>query len=227
MSKYQQSNRIRHLFFRGQPLVFSKGEIILGNDTEPNGVYFIDSGYVKVYSISDTGNEYLHIIYGHGELFPFTWAYLGIEPDGLFFEALTSCSLWRMSREWFEKSLLSDVQLSYDMGMQIAQQFRMYSDRLDNLEYQDAKQRVVYRLLFLASRFGVRDDGNILIDVPMTHELIAHSINLSRETVSRQLERLEHAKLIRQKAHHIICLDIDALINELSRPMSLKDWTFG
>jgi CRP-like cAMP-binding protein len=227
MSKYAQSSRIRHLFFKGQPLSFSKGEIILGNDTEPNGVYFIGSGYIKVYSISDTGNEYVHIIYGHGELFPFSWAYLGIEPDGLFFEALTSCSLWRMSREWFEKSLLADVQLSYDMGVQLAQQFRMYSDRLENLEYQVAKQRVIYRLLFLASRFGVKDDtGNILIDVPLTHELIAHSINLSRETVSRQLEKLEHSKLIRQTGHQIICLDIDALVSKLGRPMSFKDWNF-
>lgn len=227
MTKYAQSSRIRHLFYKGQPLSFSKGEIILGHDSEPNGVYFIGSGYVKVYSISDTGNEYVHIIYGHGELFPFSWAYLGIEPEGLFFEALTSCSLWRMSREWFEKSLLADVQLCYDMSVQLAQQFRMYSDRLDNLEYQAAIQRVIYRLLFLASRFGVRrEDDTVLIDVPLTHELIAHTINLSRETVSRQLERLEHSKLIRQTGHQIVCLDIDALVKKLGRPMSLKDWKF-
>lgn len=224
MPHYPQSECIRQLFQKGQPLTYGKDEIILGNDGAPNGVYYIDSGYVKSYSISDEGDEYLHLVYGQGEIVPIIWGYLGIEPEGLFFETISECTAWRVAREVFIDFIKTDIELSHAMSLQLAHQFRIHLDRLDNLEYKKASERVAYRILFLASRFGVKDGDDIVVDAPITHEDFANSINLARESVSRQIATLEREHILQRDGHHIVIHDLDALLGKMSRPISLNDW---
>jgi CRP-like cAMP-binding protein len=92
------------------------------------------------------------------------------------------------------------------------------------LEYKSAHERVAYRLVFLASRFGKRRGSSVVIDAPLTHEFISESINLSRETVSRQIEKLENENLISRKDGQIIIMDIDKLSKEFSEPITLSLW---
>jgi CRP/FNR family transcriptional regulator len=226
MPHYPISSNIRKLFEKGQPLTFAKGEIIIGNDNEPNGIYYISTGYVKVYSINDNGSESLHIIYGLGELFPLVWAYLDIEGVDLYYEAMSDTSVWRLSKGWFREYIKSSHEICYDMSVQLAQQFRIYADRLDNLEFHKASDRVIYRLLFLASRFGIREGNDIRIDIPLTHEIIANSVGLARESVSREAEKLEKSNLIQRTGQNIVLKDVDALVQKVSRPLSLKTWQF-
>ena len=196
MAAYEQSPKIRDLFIRGQPLSFGRGDVIIGNEPAPDGIYYISTGYVKCYSISKDGDEYMHIIYGSGEIFPLLWAYLEIPETPLFYEAISTCSLWRIAREWFSTYTQKDPELCYAMSVQLAQQFRMFTNRIDNLEYKRARDRLIYRLLYLASRFGTRDGDSVIIEAPLTHEIFASSINLSRESVSREMEKLYEEKII-------------------------------
>ncbi len=223
MINYPRSSFLRAFFRKGSPKFFSSGELILGIDPLPDGVYFIDTGYVKVYSIKDTGDELIHIIYGPYEQFPLAWAYLNIESD-MYYEALADTLVWRISRERFTLLATTDPIGSYELARQLAQQFQVYSSRIDNLEYKKASERVVYRILFLAARFGVRRGRDILIDMPVTHELVAKTINLARESVSRQFENLEHQRIIENIDHHIIIKDLKRLQSLLSEPSGLKFW---
>lgn len=224
MANDPYSDTIRQLFSKGQPLAFGKGDVILGNEPALNGVYYINSGYVKIYSISDNGDQYIHIIYGPRDIFPLVWAYLDIQPDSLYYEAISDCVVWRLSREWFTEFATHNIKLSYALSRQLAYQFQVFSDRVDNLEYKKASERVAYRLLFLASRFGTREDGTITIDAPITHEIVANTINLARESVSREIEKLEEQHIIEQFDHRIRILDVPALVGQLSRPINLHNW---
>lgn len=224
MTGIERTENIRKLFRRGQTLTFQKGAVIVGNNTSPKGVYYITGGYLKVYSISDAGDEYLHIILGKGEIFPMTYAYLGRNPESLYFEAISECALQRISKDWFNWFLHADNELSFAMGQQLALQFQAYSDRLDNLEYKKASERIAYRLLFLAARFGREVDAGIMIEAPVTHDTFAHSINLARETVSRELERLERDKVIGRIKNHFVIKDGVKLSTKLSRP---PDFIYG
>lgn len=215
---------IRNFFSKGQLLLFHKGDIILGNDPAPSGVYYIESGYVKIYAISDSGDEYLHIIYGPGDVFPLTWAYIDAEPDSEFYEAIADSRLRKVARTDFTHAMQSDPELSYAMGVQLAYQFQVFLDRIDNLEYKKAAERVVYHLLFLAHRFGVRRGSEITIQAPITHELFANSINLARETVSRQIEILEKEQLVRNHRTHMVIQDVPRLEHRLSHPSNIQNW---
>ena len=63
-----------NLFKKGRSVRPSKGEVVVRGDDKDPWIYYLEKGFIKVYSISDTGDEYLHIIYRQGEIFPLIWA---------------------------------------------------------------------------------------------------------------------------------------------------------
>jgi CRP-like cAMP-binding protein len=224
MPKYLQSASIHRFFEQGQPLTYGKGDVIVGNHALPDKVYFIGAGFVKTYSISDDGDEYIHLISGQGEIFPLLWAYLHDIPDSLFYEAISTTTVWRVAQDVFIRHLKTDHGFCFDMSMQLANQAQIFNERVDNLEYKKAGERVIYRLLFLASRFGVRENGIITIEAPITHELFASTINLARESVSREFERLEELRLVKRVNHQICIIDFQKLSDQLSRPANFSNW---
>ncbi len=49
---------------------FQKDEVIVQGDEVPAGVFFLQSGYVKAYSISQLGQQNLLLIHGANEIMP-------------------------------------------------------------------------------------------------------------------------------------------------------------
>ncbi len=215
-------NDLAALFKTETSKKFLAGEVILSGE-EPPGVFYIEKGFVQVYSISDSGDRYLHIIYKHSELFPLIWAIKNVRRR-VFYEALTGVELRQMPRHKFLDLIRKNIKAASEIMRQLAEQFYVYADRLDNLEYKTAHERVVYRVLFLASRFGRRDRSRIIIEVPVTHELIAESINLTRETVSREIEKLEKQKLLSRRGGNIVIENLEELNKQFSQPISLDLW---
>lgn len=223
MYRHPDDQNVRDFFHAGKPETFVKSEVILRATPADPGVHYIDTGFVKVYSISDQGEEYVHVVMGPGDVYPLVWAYLAIQPD-IYYEALTDCLIWRVSKEQFTRSVKTDAAVSYAMAQHLARQLFIYSDRVDNLEYKKPSERLAYRLLFLASRFGVKQGKNILIDANITHEVIANSINLARETVSREFERFARKGLVKRVDHKIIIKDTERLNDQLSTPNAITYW---
>lgn len=216
------STHLEDFFQRGRHRNFLAGEVIL-NGVEASGAFFIDQGFVKVYSIGDDGSQYLHIIYKRGEIFPLIWILKNIKRR-VFYESISDVTVYEVDKPAFLVELKRNTGLSHETLQQLAEQFYMYADRLDNLQYKSAYERVVYRLLFLAGRFGVVRDGKTTIEIPATHELIAESVNLARESVSRQIEKLEKSGLVSYDRGHIRLDDAEALSREFSEPISLDLW---
>lgn len=201
---------------------FSAGEIVLRGEN-PSGVMCIQSGFVKVYSISDEGDRYIHLMYKKGEIFPLIWAIHDIRRR-VFYEAASAVVVAEVSKDDFLDFIKKDSRVAYDVLSQLAQQFYVMSDRLDNLQYKSARERVAYRLMFLASRFGERKGNSVVIKAPLTHVQISETINLARETVSREIERLESNNIINHQGQYIVIKDIDKLGKEFSEPVTLDLW---
>ena len=201
---------------------FTAGEIVL-NGEEPTGVVYIQKGFVQVYSISDEGNRYIHIIYKDGELFPLIWALNNVRRR-IFYEAISDVMVAEAPREDFLDLIKKDAAAANDVLRLLAGQFYVFADRLDNLEYKSAPEKVAYRLAFLASRFGERKGSSVVIKAPLTHGLISESINLARETVSREIEKLERRGILGYDGKYIVVKDIDKLGDEFSEPITLNLW---
>jgi CRP-like cAMP-binding protein len=209
-------------FSAGRKKNYTAGEIVV-NGEEPSGVVYLDKGFVKVYSISDKGDEYVHIIYKDGEIFPLVWAMKKIRRR-VFYEALSDVSVWTVTREDFLNLIGGNLKAANEVNNRLAESFYVYADRLDNLEYKSTSERIIHRLLFLAGRFGERSGKTIIINAPLTHELIASSIRLSRETVSREMEKLTEQKVIARHNGLIVIRDLDGLAGKISTPVTFNLW---
>lgn len=219
------SKALEDLFMAGQALRYSKGDIVMRGDEEVTQVCYIGKGHVKIYSINDQGDEYIHIIYKTGDIFPLIQIFNQSAPRRIFYEALDSSVVWKLPKEKFLDYIKSNSNTAtYALLSQLADQFNIFADRLDNLEYRTAYERVVYRLLFLAGRFGRQIDKGLLIDAPITHKIIANSINLSRESVSREMEKLQADNLITAVKGRIVIKDIKRLSQGFSEPVSTDLW---
>jgi CRP-like cAMP-binding protein len=211
-------------FTKGRSIRAPKGQIVLRGDDENPDIYYVGKGFIKVYSINDSGEEYLHIIYKPGDIFPLIWIFKN-RRRRVFYESMSDSVVWSLPKLEFLEYIKSKTDpVAYSVIEKMAEQFNIYADRLDNLEYRNAKERVVYRLLFLASRFGRKSDGKIIIEAPVTHKLIAESINLTRESVSREIENLTKSGLLDSANSRLVINNVVKLSQEFSEPVTLDLW---
>src|SRR3989344_2225314 len=195
------------------PVYFKKGEIILRPDRIPSGVYCIENGYVKVYFLSEQGDERLHIIYKKEDIFPLIWAFKNTTKE-VFYEALTDITLRMVPKEKFLNFIKQKPLLLLILIERLIDIFDIHVNRVRNLEITSSYPRLISRLLFLSARFGKKVKNQMIIDLPLTHKEIASSINMTRETVSRECQKLVKKGLIRQKNHLIIIPDLEKLEKE-------------
>ena len=211
-------NDMRTYFKKGTLLQCAKGAHILTTESEKQATYFIDDGFVRIYSQTARGEQYTHILYGPGEIFPITW--LARTPRStLMYETLSDASIYAVPITQLSNDMLANPRLSYGVLQQTIEQYRIYTFRVDNLEYKYASERLAYRLILLANRFGVSVDEGTLIRPVMTHQIIGTSLNLSRESVSREMEKLVRKGLVKYNAsRQIIVADVALLAKELRLP---------
>lgn len=203
-------------FREGTTASFSKGDILVQGDEVPSGVFFIQSGYVKAYSISQLGQQNLLLIHGANEIMPLPWALDGPQKLGVFYEAMSSVKVLRTSKDALRLAMGTNSWLTEQMMRQLVNTFTVYAQRIQSLGYRLPRERVIACLLDLATRFGHNQGHHIIIEAPVTHQDIADSINMTRETASRALEQLTKDGLLVQTDHLFSIIDEHKLQAELN-----------
>jgi CRP-like cAMP-binding protein len=77
--------------------------------------------------------------------------------------------------------------------------------------YTSTTERVIFRLLELAERWGETVDGRVLIRLPLTQEMLASWARSSRESTAKTLHELRQANVIRTGRRELTILDIERL----------------
>nr|MBI5455506.1 Crp/Fnr family transcriptional regulator [Candidatus Levybacteria bacterium] len=208
------SKNLADLFSEQHPRSYKKGQIIIRPDDTSNGIFYLEKGHVKSYSLTEQGEQKNHIIYKTGDIFPLIRSFIPTNRS-VFFETIDNSTLKMMEKEYFFTTIKADAQILFEITKKIIEIMKTHIERLDGLEYTKANSRIIDYLLFLADHFGKRKGKKILIEVPITHKDIADSTAISRETVSREIEELKRKKLIGDKNKYILIKNIKKLEREL------------
>lgn len=218
------SEKLKSLFHSGRLLTYQKNETILRAGEVPRGVYLIESGIVKIYSLSQRGNEHVHHFFSDGDFFPVIWTFRDTIRS-MYYEALTPTKVWVVDRQAFRDFVSKNPEAMADLMEILIDRYNLYSGRIDNLLHSDARQRAAYRILSLANRFGEQADDGLVINASITHEDMAHSINITRETFGRTIGRLQERGIISYDAdHHIIIKDLSALSHIIGEDETNAMW---
>lgn len=196
---------------------YTRGEVIVHSFAKQNDLYIVKNGFVKVYTIESNGDSKTQLLHSAGEIFPvsgFTGEVSGNDEGDHEFEAMTDCTVVRLPKRTMLNLMSEQHDLSQVMLQQIARQFTVCVAWVRNISFKHARERVAYRLLYMAHRFGrSRADGTILL--PDFNQMqIAETVNMTRECVNRELHYLERRGLISTCANRIAIIDSDALRRE-------------
>jgi CRP/FNR family transcriptional regulator len=211
MALLKERETLNSFFKTHTYLTYKKGETIVRPEDDPSGVFLIESGFVKAYSITKYGEENLLLVRSTGSIFPLIWAFTG-EHRQITYEAMEQTTLWRVSKSDYLTFLRNNpaiIPVILDMAIEA---YRLHSERVMTLCYRTTRERIISFLVGNARRFGIKnEDGTVSIHAPFKQSDIASSVNATRETTSREINALKKKDLICMKEGLIVIKDIEKL----------------
>lgn len=191
---------------------YSKGETILRAGDNPQGVYFIKKGFVKLSSVSREGKELTLVLYKAEDFFPVVWTFFGGDRGSIYsFEAITDTEILRAPREAFMDYATSHVDVLLEQTKHIIKRFTSSLRRMEYLSFGNASAKLASTLLVCARDFGIVRGSGMEIQIPLTHKDIANLVGVTRETVSLELKRFDRKGLIGYNKKLIVIKDKEGL----------------
>lgn len=197
-----QLHKLEVFFSQFKHLHFKKGEAILRPGDIPQGVYYVQKGYIRLYSLSESGQELTLIIFKPGDFFPVIWLINNTHND-YYVSSFTSSSLFLVPKDKFLQFIHSDKEALFDLTSRSLIRLGGLLQRMEYMTFGNAYSKVASILLICANRFGEKKNGGIEIQVPLTHKDIAALLGIARETVSIEMKKFERKGLIEIKNKYV------------------------
>ena len=167
---------------------FSKNEMILLEEDTSNYMYFIYSGKVKAVQISEDGREQILAIHKKGESFG-EMSLLDGKTSPATVIAMEDADVGLISKNDFERHLLGNIKALKQIISLLSSRLREAWMRLKILSFADSEHRVRAVLKLLSEQNGIKDLKGTIIALKLTHKDIAAYASVSRETVTRIVDR--------------------------------------
>lgn len=196
-------NKVEKFFKKFPPRPFYQGEILINADEDPSGIFYLKSGLVREYSISPEGKELVVNIFKPGSFFPMSWAINGTK-NTFFFESYADSVVRIAPREEVIVFIKENKDVLLDLLARVYSGTDGLLSRLTNLMGGDARLKVINELSITAKRFGKDSSYGIALNISQSD--LASRIGLTRETVSREMNRLKKSGLLKV-AHKRVILD--------------------
>lgn len=214
MVKTTFKGKVVQFFSQFELREYKQGELILQPD-EIHGAFFLKLGHVREYGISPQGIEVgLHIFDPHS-YFPMMSVISDI-PNRYYYEALTDVQVYNAPKDTVLVFLKENPDVLFDLTKRVFIGLDKLTSRIEHLSYGKAYEKVVAILLYLAHHFGEEKNGKTNIKQKFTHRDIGSLAGITRETTSREWEKLKKKGLITYKYHFIVIQDLVKLKEELS-----------
>jgi len=186
---YELSQKVRLKEFR-------KNHIILHEEDTNGFMYIIVQGKVKIYQIGDEGKEMILSVHGEGEFFG-EMSLIDGKTDPATVAAMELSLVAIISRDDFYAMLYSQKKILENLLELLCSRLRESWKKIQMLNFNDAAQRVKMLLLMLAEDYGVKTAEGTTIRIKLIHQNMADMTGLSRETVTRVLDKMKNNREIK------------------------------
>jgi CRP/FNR family cyclic AMP-dependent transcriptional regulator len=188
---------------------YASGQILLFAHEDPDNLFYLESGRVRMYDVTGKGNEVVVNIYEPGKFFPLSWA-LNHVPNRYFFKAETSSQVRLVPIDKALEVITSDPEITIDMLRRIFDKTERIFARIVYLMSASASRRLMFELIVECQRFGdPQPDGSCIVSVREVD--LASRSGLSRETVSREFQKLKEEKLVKLEKKGIRVMNLGKL----------------
>jgi CRP-like cAMP-binding protein len=189
---------------------YARGETIFEPAPEPQSVYLLERGLVRIFRLSSLGDEATLGYVRPGELFGELGAF-SEQPRESFASAVRGSRAWRIPRTELRRIFDRHPRIVLSVTAQIGNRFKRIESRVENLVFRNLRARIAFILLELAEDFGRDDGGARLIDLPLSQGDIATLVGATRQSVNGCLRELREAGLISYRSRRFTVPDPKAL----------------
>jgi CRP/FNR family cyclic AMP-dependent transcriptional regulator len=186
------SERLRH---SSSPQQHARGAIVFEPAAQPESVYLLEQGLVRIYRLSTEAIETTLGYVREGEVF----GELGIfsdHPRESFALSVRPSRIWRVPRAELQHVLASHPRIAISVSEQIVRRFKRIESRVESLALHSLRSRIGHILLELAEDFGRAVDGKIQLDLPLSQLDLATLVGATRQSVNACLRDLRDAELL-------------------------------
>ncbi|PKR77104.1 Crp/Fnr family transcriptional regulator [Halalkalibacillus sediminis] len=168
-------------------------------------VFFIQSGLVKIYKLSEEGEEQIISILHSNEMFPHV-GFFDDSPYPATAFTLTDTELLSIPIEAFEEWLIRNPKVTIKVMKVIGEKLLQLQERVQTMTTPDVMKRVVGTLCSFIHELGEEDrsDGSIHVRVPITNSEFANLVGVRRETVNRTFSKLKKEGILSYNRQEIV-----------------------
>ena len=190
---------------------YVKGDTIVRQGEKANWVMVVLEGYVKLSRLSANGEETLIHIFGRGETVAESVAVLG-DNHTTTAEAAGPTRIVRLPAHVVAQAARDAPELALAILSESSAKIWALMDEIEALKAQTADQRVLRFLLSLVPAHGKNAEARL----PYTKGVIAASLGLKQETLSRSFARLKSVG-VEIEGRTLRVEDADRLAAEIER----------
>ncbi len=190
---------------------YVKGDTIVRQGEKANWVMVVLEGYVKLSRLSANGDETLIHIFGRGETVAESVAVLG-DKHTTTAEAAGPTRIVRLPAHVVAQAARDAPELALAILSESSAKIWALMDEIEALKAQTADQRVLRFLLSLVPAHGKNAEARL----PYTKGVIAASLGLKQETLSRSFARLKSVG-VEIEGRTLRVADADRLAAEIER----------
>lgn len=190
---------------------FEQGQVLhWQQDEKVEGLYFVQSGVIKVSSNSHEGKEAV-LTY----LPPGTWFGEIAVFDGLHrthtATAHEHSQLIRIPKDELLTTIGRYPELYAHIIKLLCEKIRLLMAALEDSALQSLPIRLARRLLTLAQSFGITTDKGVEIKLRLPQEELGQMLGISRQSTNKLLKNFERQGMISAKYRHIVLTDINKI----------------
>jgi len=172
---------------KSQPIYFA--------EDPSNSIFFLKKGRVKLTRMSPEGKELIVALINPGDVFG-EMSILDIGDRTDFATTIDESLICAISKNDFKAFIEKNPKLNLEITKLIGFRMRKYSERIEELVFKDAEQRVVSFIYNLAIDQGKRIGDEIFLKPFLTHQNIAELTACTRQTVNSILTDLREKGII-------------------------------
>jgi CRP/FNR family transcriptional regulator len=196
---------------------YNKSETILHEEDTNAYMYIVLTGKVKALKITEDGKEIILAIHQAGDFFGELTLIDGKTSPASVVAAENSI-VALISRVDFNEILFTQNKVLKNLLKIFCARQRKSWETIQVLNFNNASQRVKMFFLSLVSEYGNKDPEGIILNIKLTHQDISDMSGLTRETVTRVMDKLQKKKEITLMKNNFIRLN-QSLVNQ-------KNWEF-
>lgn len=206
-------------FSNRKPLKIKKGDSILHQGDQPDRLYFVKSGYVKLYRLLEDGKDPIVYLCGPGSMIGIRALTSQDRELKHNAQALTDVEIVSIPRQDYIEIVSKYPEYLVDLLSVFIDRLNYSEQKIEGFVTTNATTRVANFLSYVANRFGNKRGKIITLPIPLTHQQVAEFVGSARETVTIAISKLEKEKIIKNERGKIAILNLNKL-NSYFKPKS-------